>query len=178
MKENIKRFKICIFGDGGVGKTTLVKRYLQGIFDDATPMTIGVEFYVKKLKIDEHPCSLQIWDFAGENEFRDLFPSFVRDASGGIFMYDITRRSSLEDFEDWMYVFQEQNKEQIGVPLILVGGKSDLEEERLIQEQDILEATQRFGQFDHLECSSKTGQNIEKIFEILTRKILENKKLI
>ncbi|MCK4688545.1 MAG: GTP-binding protein, partial [Candidatus Lokiarchaeota archaeon] len=80
-------FKICIFGDGGVGKTTLVKRYMTGVFKGDSTMTIGVDFHVKKLEINGLNVSLQIWDFAGEDRFRFLLPSYVIGASGGIFMY-------------------------------------------------------------------------------------------
>ncbi len=79
-------FKLCIFGDGGVGKTTLVKRYLTGVFAGDTTMTIGVDFHIKKLNIEGKEVGLQIWDFAGEDRFRFLLPSYVFGTSGGIFM--------------------------------------------------------------------------------------------
>ena len=66
MKEQktTHRFKICVFGDGGVGKTTLVNRYLSGVFNDSTKMTLGMQFFVKKLTFGDTTVSLQIWDFS------------------------------------------------------------------------------------------------------------------
>ena len=64
------KFKVCIFGDAGVGKTTLVNRYLTGLFDTNFKITIGADFYLKKLKIDDSEVTLQIWDFAGEDQYQ------------------------------------------------------------------------------------------------------------
>ena len=82
-------FKVCIFGDGGVGKTTLIKRYLSGTFDESTRITIGVDFHIKKLEVEGKQITLQLWDFAGEERFRMLLPTYMRGAKGGIFLYDI-----------------------------------------------------------------------------------------
>ena len=95
-------FKICIFGDGGVGKTTLLNRYVLGLFKDDSKMTIGVDFRMKQLKVNEKIVTLQIWDFAGEERFRFLLPHYITGASGGIFMYDITRYSSLKNLNEWI----------------------------------------------------------------------------
>ena len=99
-------FKVCLFGDGGVGKTTLINRYLTGVFKSDESITIGVDFHIKKLIIEEKRISLQIWDFAGEERFRFLLPSYVLGASGGIFVYDITRFTSLKNFQDWLDIFK------------------------------------------------------------------------
>ena len=103
-------YKVCIFGDGGVGKTTLIGRYMTGVFKSNTEITIGVDFHIKKLDIQDKRVSLQIWDFAGEGRFRALLPSYVLGASGGIFMYDITRYSSLRNFQEWLTIFKKGDK--------------------------------------------------------------------
>jgi len=105
-RETDVMFKLCIFGDGGVGKTTLLGRYLTGIFKANQSITIGVDFHVKKLEVNGKKVLLQIWDFAGEKRFRFLLPSYVLGASGGIFMYDITRYSSLKNFPEWVKIFK------------------------------------------------------------------------
>ena len=89
------RFKVVIFGNAGVGKTTLTHRYLTGIFEETYQTTIGMDLYVKKIEIDEKMFSLQIWDFAGEEEYRFLLPSALLNADGAIFMYDITNYQTL-----------------------------------------------------------------------------------
>ena len=101
-------FKICIFGDGGGGKTTLVQRYLTGSFFEDLKMTMGVDFFLKKVKVNDYLVKLQIWDFGGEERYRFLAPHYFAGATGGIFMYDISRYSSLNHLHNWLHVLNEQ----------------------------------------------------------------------
>ncbi|MGV9171515.1 MAG: Rab family GTPase [Promethearchaeia archaeon] len=167
-------FKLTLFGNGGVGKTSLVTRYLRGVFNDKTAMTIGVDFHTKKIKIGDMIVSLQIWDFAGEDRFRFLLPSYLRGANGGIFMYDITRFSSIKDFDAWLDVLRtEAEKEVRDIPIMLVGGKSDLENKRVITKEEGRKLMEEKGLCDFFECSAKTGENVEKIFKSITKTMLE-----
>lgn len=169
-------FKLVIFGDGGVGKTTLVKRYLTGIFDTSTTMTIGVDFYGKKLMMYGKKVSLQIWDFAGEDRFRFLLPSYVHGASGGIFMFDITRYTSLKNFEDWLNIFRNgyhMNQHGNTLPILMVGGKLDLKYKRSVTHDQAKKAVQIQNLYDYIECSAKTGENVEELFQRLTRLLMQ-----
>mgnify|MGYP006289233405 CR=1 FL=1 len=172
-------FKVVIFGDGGVGKTTLVNRYLTGVFKGDTTMTIGVDFHVKKMEMDGLSIGLQIWDFAGEEQFRFLLPSYVRGASGGIFMYDVTRYSSLKHMKDWMGVFNGECKDdRFQIPALMVGGKIDLETKRSISTEYGREIAEEHDFTDFVECSAKTGVNVEIVFEKLTHALLEQAQMI
>ncbi len=158
-------FKVCIFGDGGVGKTTLVNRYLTGVFKSDSQITIGVDFHVKKIEIDGKRVSLQIWDFAGEDRFRFLMPSYSIGSSGGIFMFDITRYTSLKNFEDWLAIFKKGNQNQeLRIPIIMVGGKLDLEYKRAVSNEEAFKLAKENNLSSYIECSAKSGQNIEDIF--------------
>ncbi len=172
-------FKVCIFGDGGVGKTTLVKRYMTGVFKGDSTMTIGVDFHVKKLEIDGLNVSLQIWDFAGEDRFRFLLPSYVIGASGGIFMYDITRYSSLKNFDDWLDIFKRAytGKEQ-QIPVIMVGGKLDLQYKRAVSSNNAFELAKKSNLYGFVECSAKNGENIDDIFIEIGRLMMRRSGLI
>ena len=163
-------FKICIFGDGGVGKTTLLNRYLTGLFKDDSGITIGVDFHLKKLEMDGKRISLQIWDFAGEDRFRFLLPSYIMGSSGGIFMYDITRYSSLKNFQEWLNVVDTGSVgEPERIPVMMVGSKLDLADRRAVSAQEALELAKSNGLYSYSECSSKTGENVEEIFNEITR---------
>ncbi|MFW9947666.1 MAG: Rab family GTPase [Candidatus Odinarchaeota archaeon] len=163
-------FKIVIFGDAGSGKTALTKRFMTNLFLPDTQMTIGVDFIVKNINVEGKEVKLQIWDFGGEERFRFLLPKYIRGASGGILMYDITDYTSLFHAEDWLSVIRKTGEV---FPIILVGGKNDLEEYRQISSEEGLKTAKSNELNDFIECSSKTGKNVERVFEILARIMLK-----
>ena len=168
-------FKICVFGDGGVGKTTLIRRFSTGVFHEDLKMTIGADFSVKNVEVDGKPVTLRIWDFAGEDRFRVLLPAFAKGADGGIFMYDTTRYSSLGQIKDWLSIFEYFVSEDKGkIPMIMVGGKIDLEN-RSVSPEDAIELSNTYELIGHFECSSKTGDNVEQIFDFIAKKMSERK---
>ncbi len=174
-------FKICIFGDGGVGKTALVRRYLSGLFDESTSMTIGLDCYSKKFKIKDLNITLQIWDFAGEARFRFLLPSYITGSSGGIFMFDITRYTSFNNFPDWLNIFKQIYKIKDDVskyPIIIVGGKSDLNDTRSVPPEDAENIVENESLYKYMECSAKNGDNVENIFIEITKYMLKIAQII
>ena len=179
MTDREGTFKLCIFGDGGVGKTTLVNRYLKKVFDESIKMTIGADFYVKDLEIEGKKVVIRIWDFGGEQRFKVLLPSFAKGADGGIFMYDITRYTSVKNIDDWLSIFEKSAQDkQINIPIVMVGGKLDLQEKRSVATEDAVELSEKHNLQGYYECSSKTGENVEEIFISITKKIMESTKLI
>lgn len=172
-------FKVCIFGDGGVGKTSLVKRYLTGLFTGDSGMTLGVDFHMKKFEFHGKRVSLQIWDFAGEGRFRFLLPGYVKGASGGIFMFDITRVSSLRNFGDWLEIFKGATGDMnMYVPIIMIGGKLDLHDRRSVFSNDAVDLAKKHELLDYIECSAKTGENVELIFYKLALELTKRAHLI
>jgi len=168
-------FKLCIFGDGGVGKTTLLSRYLTGFFKADQSITIGVDFHVKKLTVNGKNVLLQIWDFAGESRFRFLLPSYVLGASGGLFMYDITRYSSLKNFPEWVNIFKNGfiGDKDKPLPVIMVGGKLDLGFKRAVPSKEAFDLAKCHKLHGYIECSAKDGRNIEDIFEEIAKLMLQ-----
>ena len=169
-------FKIVIFGDAGCGKTTLTHRYLTNLFKADSKMTIGVEFQVKSLEIEGKKVKLQIWDFGGEERFRFLLPTYVRGATGGVFMYDITNYSTLAHIDDWLLVVEKELDYRL--PVIGVGGKADLADDREVTSEEGIKIAKSRDLDGFIECSAKTGENVNKTFEALTRLMLQSSGLI
>ncbi|KAJ9529498.1 hypothetical protein QJQ45_013850, partial [Haematococcus lacustris] len=96
-------FKVLLVGNSGVGKSCILMRFASDRFDEATTSTIGVDFKVKYVTVNNTKCKLTIWDTAGQERFRTLTSSYYRGAQGIIFVYDVTRRETFEDLENvWL----------------------------------------------------------------------------
>ncbi len=163
-------FKVLTAGDGGVGKTTLLHRYIEGKFIQDTQMTLGVEFFRKEIKIGEDTTFLQLWDFGGQKQFRFMLQRYVTGARGAIIMFDLTRFQSLENIEEWVNICKKGDD---NIAMILIGTKSDLGEEITIDENYVLDIKEEFNFIDYIKVSSKTGENIDNLFKILTKEILK-----
>ena len=162
-----------------MGKTTLARRFLTGLYDVSTKITMGAEIHVKYVEVSEYKVVLQIWDFGGEEQFRFLLPTYARGAFGGIFMYDISRIATTLNLEEWLTTFKEGLfEEEKDVPILLVGGKLDLEENRAVSNEEAQKLKETYGFFDVIECSSKTGKNINLIFEKIILEIMKDKGFI
>ncbi len=123
--------KVIVIGEGGVGKTTLLHRSVSNIFVDSTKMTIGTDFFMKKIeKIDEKNVNqiiLLLWDFAGQERFRFILKDYLKGAKGVILCFDLTRASTLQKLYDWIDLLKEGGTwDNPDIRFFLVGTKSDL----------------------------------------------------
>lgn len=163
-------FKFILIGDSTVGKTCILTRFVDGWFKAESDPTIGVEFGSKVLKCKSGlTVRLQVWDTAGQESFRSITRSYYRGAIGALLVYDITNSSSFENLPTWLKDSLDATNQNIG--LVLVGNKCDLESERQVNK----EVAKNFAKENNLlflETSAKSGTNIEKIFQILSEKIL------
>jgi small GTP-binding protein len=172
-------FKVCIFGDGGVGKTSLTRRFLTNRFENSTKITLGVDIAAHDIIIEKLRIKLQIWDFGGEDRFKTYLPAYTHGSDGGIFMYDITNQHSLDNIQEWISIFSKNIEEKKGkFPILGVGGKKDLENDRELTLKDAQKVVCAKSLYDIFECSAKTGENVKMIFESITRKILLINKII
>jgi len=172
-------FKVCLIGSGGVGKTCIAKRLCFDTFDARTQMTIGIDFYTYDIPIivkDEKTfVRLTIWDFGGQEQFKNLFSYYINGANGIFLVFDLAEMETLTRL-DWWYE-QLINYNLQDQPKILIGTKLDLVEttdkkykiDNLIIEQFL----KRHNEKDFIKTSSKENKNIIKSFKELVKKVLE-----
>ncbi len=162
--------KVITAGEGGVGKTTLLYRYVEGRFLVNTKITLGVEFFMKELNIEGRQINLQIWDFGGQEHFRPLLKNYSMGARGALLLFDLTRPSSLEKIDEWVNICRGENPE---IPIIFLGTKLDLTESISVDDEFALKFPKKYDFFEFLKISSKTGKNVNLAFELLASKILK-----
>src|SRR5262249_26446641 len=158
--------KICLLGAFAVGKTSLVARFVESLFSEKYLTTVGVKISKKALQVDNQAWHLMLWDLAGEDEFLQLRPSYLRGSSGYLLVVDGTRRATL----DTAVHLQQRVAQAVGnVPFVVLFNKSDLENEWEIG-QDAFEALARRG-WPWLHTSAKTGGGVEEAFRVLVAKM-------
>ena len=162
-------FKIVLCGDGAVGKTSLRRRFMGDTFIANHLATIGADFSAKKIVIDEESeIEFQIWDLAGQPNFKSIRSRFYGGARGSICVIDLTNPQSLRNLPIWIdELFKHSGFG--AVPLIIVGNKVDLEEERKISRINVMELMDKLREqvpfeMEYIETSAKTGENVQEVF--------------
>lgn len=171
-------YKVCVIGDGGVGKTSLVLRYTEKKFTEQYVMTIGSNFAIKNVNLPEYPnlnVRLQLWDLAGQRHFSFVRPPFYRGAAALMYVFDITRRSSFTNLTDWK---QEAEKVIGEKPSVMLGNKLDLAEDyREIGTQEGWALNEEYNSGGYFETSAKSGVSISEAFKALVLTIIKQMKI-
>lgn len=155
-------FKIIVIGDSSVGKSCLTIRGTKGKFKDFYTPTIGFEFLALNIRIKEKKIRLKIWDTCGQEIYRSLISSFYRNASLAIIVYAINNKESFENLESWLDEIKNQTHPNLKI--ILIGNKSDLENERVIDKNKAENMANEYNFDLFMETSAKTGENARLIF--------------
>jgi len=135
---------------------------------------MGVNLSVKHVIIDNRKILLQIWDLASDNQFEFLLPSYARGTSGAIFMYDITNEQSLFRLKTLYDLFENALRGATPFPIVIVvGSKIDLKDERKISERNVIEMFSTKQIYKFLECSPKTGENVNLVFSTLLNRVID-----
>ena len=180
-------YKVVLVGDAGVGKTQIMEQYGKKNFNTEYENTIGVDFIEKNLSAQEKGIKLKIWYTAGQEKYKSLIPTYLREAHAIVFVYDITKQESFDNIQNWLnFVQQGSNKKnniengndiineenEKKTPLyFLVGNKTDLEEKRAVSyEEGKNFAEEKEMQF--FEVSAKEGKKIDDLFEDIIIKCL------
>jgi small GTP-binding protein len=160
-------FKLVFLGEGAVGKTSLVGRYVYDSFEGDYLATIGTDIHVKTVQVDETMVKLVVWDIAGQDDFAQLRKAYYQNASGAFFVFDCTRPETIERIEEWVEALYGVTKQ---IPLVLLENKIDLKSK--IESGKIEQIVKKHG-LTHVRTSAKEDTNVEEAFKQMTREILE-----
>ncbi len=164
-------FKVIIIGPGAVGKTSLINRFVHEDFALKYKMTIGVDFLAKTLEYEPTKfVKLHIWDIGGQEKFKFLHRNFYEGAFGALIVFDLSRHQTFSSMKEWL---SEMRSIVINdIPSVIIGNKSDLIPEigPIIDRTEVEEYAKKEGCF-YVETSAKTGDNVEKAFLELTRRM-------
>ncbi len=167
--------KLCLLGDGNVGKTSLVYRYIENRFSNDFKSTLGVNLLKKKITLDEKyagkTASLQIWDLGGQKAYRKLRKLYLEGSQGALVVFDVTAQNSFENLEDWIQSLIEIRGDQ--VPMVIIGNKIDLEEQWVVSKEQAKRYADKYG-IDLVYTSAATGERVEKAFLDLVISIIDS----
>jgi len=176
MSTNETQLKLLIIGEGGVGKTSILQRFIENTFEKGLTSTIGIDFRSKRIEIDKEEVELQIWDTAGQERFFAITKSYYRGSDGIFLTFDISSESSFKNIEKWIGAVQAKIDEN--VPIFLLGNKKDLIDRgdisKLSTTHKIKELSERL-RLPWYITSAQSGENIEEIFTDMARAVMKKK---
>eukprot|EP01017_Pseudomicrothorax_dubius_P041633 TRINITY_DN6678_c0_g1_i2.p1 TRINITY_DN6678_c0_g1~~TRINITY_DN6678_c0_g1_i2.p1 ORF type:complete len:205 (+),score=46.67 TRINITY_DN6678_c0_g1_i2:143-757(+) len=161
-------FKLLLVGNSAVGKSSILLRFTDNIFNDSFLPTIGVDFKIRTYNVGGKQAKLQIWDTAGQERFKTITSTYYKGAHGIMLVYDVTDRQSFRDVENWVQEVEKQASEN--VVKVLIGNKCDLDKERQVTFDEGKEYADSIG-IKFLETSAKAATNIDKVFQTVANEI-------
>mmetsp|Transcript_353 Transcript_353/g.769 ORF Transcript_353/g.769 Transcript_353/m.769 type:complete len:236 (+) Transcript_353:72-779(+) len=187
--EAINHYKVVLLGEGRVGKTSILVRYVDGSYVDGRSSTMQASYLDKHIVIEDEvnylsshqnrtrrEAQLSIWDTAGQERFHSLGPIYYRDAKGAVLVYDITDRPSFDRVRKWTKELRKMVGDTTKICLAIVGNKLDLERQsRAVDSEEAQKYAQSVGAA-FSEVSAKTGSGVEDVFVDLTKKMLDTVK--
>jgi len=165
-------FRIVIVGDTTSGKTNILMKYIKNSFNCDSKHTVGVDLFSKLFKLKGIQIKLQIWDTSGQERYKSVTTVYFKGAQGFLIVYDITNKTSFDNIEKWIDEILKVVQSPI---IILIGNKSDLNEERKVSIEEALQKAEKYN-FDFYEVSALDGKNIDFIFINLAYKILKKRE--
>jgi len=164
--------KVCLLGEFAVGKTSLVRRFVEGVFEDKYLSTIGTKVSRKKLQATKGTqnigLTMLIWDLAGGEKFDYMMRNYYRGSAGAILVCDLTRPETVKALEKYAQEFWNINA---NVPLVIVGNKVDLVDERRVSDEELVAVAEKY-RTNYFISSAKTGKDVETLFQTLGQKVV------
>ncbi len=165
--------KICLLGDGAVGKTCLIRKFVYDKFDDKYIMTFGTKVSKKQMELSrdgmDYAMTFLIWDILGQRVHNNLHSAYYQGATGAFIICDTTRKETLDNLEEWIEVFRGVNK---NAPIVLLGNKSDLKDDMQFGEAELGQLAAKYNMKYHL-TSAKTGAFVEESFIELGNEVID-----
>ena len=171
-------FKVVLLGAPAVGKTSLVIRFVQDRFKDEYITTLGADFLIKEVIFEELniKVKLLLWDLGAQERWAEIRPTYLVGADGAIVVFDLTRKRTFDEIPKWLEDLNKYSIVEEKVPYVLVGNKHDLDEFELREvSQDIIDDYLKEKSIHCFLTSAKTGENVEKMFQVATFEILKQK---
>jgi len=160
--------KVVLLGESGVGKSSLVLRFVTNNFKPDSETTIGASFMSKMIMVGETPIKYQIWDTAGQEKYHSLAPMYYRNAGAAILVYDITKKDTLVTLKNWVNELKQLGPKNIIIAI--AGNKNDLEDQREVEEWKAKEYADEINAL-FIETSAKEDTNVSELFVKISKQL-------
>jgi len=157
--------KVITLGESGVGKTCIINRYIKDIFEEKSLSTIGIKFAYKQVKLENGKfINIKLVDTAGQEKFRALTKSYFKNVDAVLFIFSINNQDSFDNIINWINLFNENHNGKEGIPMYLIGNKSD--QDRIVQKYVVDEFIIK-NKYKYYETSAKENSGINELFQDL-----------
>ena len=174
-EPEMPEYKLIVLGYQSVGKSCILNRFIYDTFTEDYQATIGLDFKTKeKVKINNQDSKLLLYDTSGQEKFKSLIPMYTRDADIILLVYDVTSKDSFIHLSNWLKIFTDSEIDIKDKIFAVVGNKTDLNDRREVNSNEG-ENYAKEHDFIFLEVSAKTGDGIEKLFDVILKKMLKKK---
>ena len=168
-KKEIKTFNIITLGDCGVGKSSIINRFINNAFDENISSTVGINFSKKEMTLSKKDkIILKLVDITGQEKFRALTRSYFKNAEAVLFVFSMNDKNTFDTIADWIKLFKENNRREEAIPKYLVGNKNDLE---IKVEQNLIDELVQVFNIPFISISAKDNKSIDKLFEEVGNKL-------
>ena len=166
-------FKVLLVGNSGVGKSSLFLSFMDKSWNETFVPTIGVDFKIKTINVNNMNIKYQVWDTAGQERFRTIISSYYKGAHGILLVYDITLKESFESLNDWLNEIKKNTSKNI--VKVLIGNKIDLNDKRVISFDEAKEFADN-NSMKYIETSAKTSTNVDQAFGLIGVELMKSFK--
>ena len=165
-KEPQDLMKVITLGESGVGKTSIIRRYIHNIFDENNLSTIGVNFSFKQVKLKNgKSINIKLIDTAGQEKYKALAKSYFKNVDAVLFVFDLNDQESFDYMKNWINLFNDNHNGKEGIPMYLLGNKAD--KERKVQKNMVDEFLCK-NKYKYFETSAKDNNGIDEVFQELS----------